>query len=83
MGISPLLLGSGKLETPCERMHREKASAEGELVATAVPDEPPVPLDAELPPHPPVSGTTPAIAMRASALRIPRMLMPAGIRPTP
>jgi hypothetical protein len=69
LGISPLLLGSGKLETPCERMHREKASGDGEVAETAVPDEPLDPVDDDPPPHPPANRASPPTAMAASTVR--------------
>jgi hypothetical protein len=57
-GTFPLLSGSGKLDTPWERMQREKASAP---VACADPAEALVKEDA-LPPHPQTIRTTAAVA---------------------
>jgi hypothetical protein len=64
LGIVPLLLGSGKLDTPWERMQPEKASAPLSCAdpAEVVEEGPP-------PPHPQTSRARPAVAMITAAVR--------------
>jgi len=64
LGISPLLLGSGKLDTPWERMHSEKASAALAFAdpAEVVEEDPP-------PPHPQMRRARPVAAMVAIMVR--------------
>jgi hypothetical protein len=64
LGISPLLLGSGKLETPWVRMQREKASAPpARADAAEVAEEGPPP------PHPQRVMTRPAVATMVVTVR--------------
>ena len=86
-GSSPLLLGSGKLGTPFERIQRAKASIwEPGAWALAGPpafDAPPGPVDDGLPPHAAASRAraTPVkmeTAVRAVALFMPEVLRPGG-----
>ena len=64
LGISPLLLGSGKLDTPWERMQSEKASAALAFAdpAEVVEEDPP-------PPHPQMRRARPVAAMVAIMVR--------------
>ena len=66
LGTFPLLSGSGKADTPWERMQREKASAP---VACADPAEVVVVEEDPLLPHPQTSRTRPVVAMMPWAVR--------------
>jgi hypothetical protein len=67
LGTFPLLSGSGKADTPWERMQREKASAP---VACADPAEVVVEEEEDpLAPHPQTNRTRPAVAMTLRAVR--------------
>lgn len=79
LGISPLLVESGKFGTPLERMQRERASCR-ELVDPPAFDEPPEPADDGLPPHAATSRARPAMAMMAAVGAAIRILhMPASL----
>jgi hypothetical protein len=71
LGIWPLLLGSGKLDTPWERMQREKASAPFACAdaAEVVEEEEEEEEEDPAPPHPQTSRTRPPTAMMAAAAR--------------
>src|ERR1700722_2646843 len=51
LGTPPLLLGSGKYGTPCERMQPEKATADWERADPPAVDEPLEAVADGLPPH--------------------------------
>src|SRR5215470_18356543 len=61
--------GSGKFGTPCERIQREKASADGGPAGPPAFGEPPEPVNEGLPPHAAVSSTRPAVTARTPARR--------------
>jgi len=65
LGTFPLLSGSGKPDTPWERMQREKASAP---VACADPAEL-VEEEEAVPPHPQMSRARPAVTMTTARWR--------------
>src|SRR6266436_8082872 len=58
----------GKFGTPCERMHREKASS-WESCGPPACDEPPEPVDDVLPLHAAASRARAVVAMMAAAVR--------------
>ena len=71
LGTPPLLVGSGKAGTPCERMQWEKATAwelaAWELAGPPAFDEPPGPVDDGLLPHAAVSRARAAATLAAAA----------------
>jgi hypothetical protein len=70
LGTPPLLVGSGKADTPCERMQWEKATAlelaAWELAGPPAFDEPPGPVDDGLLAHAAVSRARAAATMAAA-----------------
>ncbi|MFZ0973356.1 MAG: hypothetical protein WAN22_14090 [Solirubrobacteraceae bacterium] len=72
-GIVPLLFGSGKLDTPWDRMQLEKATApvagDDAAAEVLVEDE-----AEDAPPHPHVSSATPTAAMMAASGFMPTVL---------
>jgi len=81
LGIPPLLLGSGKFGTPCERMQPEKATADWERADPPAFDEPPEPVAGGLPPQAAVSTARPAAVMMAATVRAVLGFMPAVLGP--
>jgi hypothetical protein len=91
LGVSLVLLGSGYVDTPCERMQWTKASAFWEFVDWAFVDppacdEPPEPVDEGLPPHAAASRTRAIMAAAARAVAgtvasIGIRFMPGVVRP--
>jgi hypothetical protein len=74
-GIDPLLLGSGKLDTPWDRMQLEKATAPvvcDDAAAEVLVDD----AAEDAPPHPQVSKATPTAAMMAASGFMRRVLRP-------
>src|ERR1700757_74075 len=63
-GIVPLVSGSGKLDTPWERMQRENASA-----PLCCADAAEVVEEEDAPPHPLTRTAMPAVAMMAATVR--------------
>jgi hypothetical protein len=77
-GTPPLLVGSGKSGTPCERMQREKATADGESADPPALGEPPGSAEDGLPLHAAASSARPAVAMSMGTGFMPAVLRPGG-----